>query len=308
MMAERRQIGEAHLSGAIERGKAENLVLVERTGPNHSIAMVTLNRPRALNAINTFMWLELTKAMQTLPRDGSVRAVILQGAGRSFSQGSDLAEIREIAKNDMTIFPPEKREEEGINAGVGFFGIAEDALRSIEEFPFDVIAKERGYTLGLGLELTLACDYRIADTTLRVGVPAAEKDIMLPPDHIRRFFFAIGISNTTDILSTGDIYESYEDALRLRVVNTVVQPAELDEAAMQLALKKAKQAPEAVMARKYGLQLCRKNPSFTMDDIDPRIAYAWAGSENLVEGLDAHFEKREPQFKLMKLRDDGTYR
>lgn len=307
-MAERRQIGKAHLAGAIERGRAENLVLVERVGPNDAIAIVTLNRPRAMNAINTFMWQELKNAMDGLPRDGTVRAVILQGAGRSFSQGSDMQELRAVAKNDMSKFLPEQREEEGINAGVGFFGIAEDALRSIEEYPFDVIAKERGYTLGLGLELTLACDYRIADTTVRVGVPAAEKNIMLPPNHIKRFFFAIGISNTTDILSTGDIYPSYEDALRLRVVNVVVPPEELDDATMNLALKKLKQAPEAVRARKYGLLLCKRDPSVKEDDIDPYIAYAWAGSENLIEGLDAHFEKREAKFKPMRLREDGNYR
>lgn len=311
MLVERKRMGAEFLAPTIEESRTDDLVLVDYGGPDNIIATVTLNRPQIFNAMNTSSWIALADTFRGLTRDGSVRAVILEGAGyrnkHNFSQGADLFELCDVAEELQKLSPDERRIQ-GENVGMAYFDLIHSALDAIEEFPFDVIAKGRGAQMGAGLEIALACDDRIGDAkSLKTGIPAAEKDIMLPPDDIARFISTIGIAHTSEMLSTGAFYDAQASA-RLLVVNRLVEPEEIDEVVWNLALEKTKQAPEAVRARKAGLLYFKRNLEPREEDIVPEIHYGWAGSDNFYNALRAYKNKQQFVFGLMEPRNYRPYR
>jgi E-phenylitaconyl-CoA hydratase len=253
-------------------------VLVEK---QKQIAVVTLNRPKALNAMNTQMVRELAQVWVDLREDDEIRVVILTGSGdSSFSSGIDLKEMRDS---------PEGWHRESFWNPPGV-----TPLEAGAEFWKPVIGAINGHCLGAGCTLALSCDIRIANEQARFGFP--EVSVGLPTIVASLRLPALtSLCNAAELLLVGDVIDVGE-AYRMGLVNRVVPHEELMSTAMQLAERICDNAPLAVQVTKEILTRGRDLPfrdAVRMGESLRRIAY---DTEDSIEGPRAFAEKRKPRF------------
>lgn len=255
-------------------------VRVEVAAP---LATVTLDRPEARNAIQRAMWAALPEVFGRLAEERSVRVVILRGAGdRAFSAGADIGEFRtkmiskELARD--------------------YWRVVDAANSAVERCPKPVIAMVAGFALGAALPLVCACDVRIAAAeNARLGVPAARIGLTLGLEDARRLVAAVGASWARDILITGRLFDA-DEALAIGLVQRVVPLARLEAETRALAGRIAEGAPLALRQAKQNVDLILRDPSLTSVDRE-EWSIAWAGSHDFVEGIEAFFAGRKPEFK-----------
>jgi enoyl-CoA hydratase len=255
----------------------ENL-LVEREA---SFAIVTINRPKVLNALNTRTLDELRRAMLELKHDESVRAVVLTGSGeKSFVAGADI--------NELAVQTPAGGREHAL-AG-------QHVLDLIEQMGKPVIAAINGYALGGGCELAMACTIRIAADTAKLGQPEINLGIIPGYAGTQRLARIVGKGRALELLLTGD-QVSAQEAHRLGLVNRVVPAAELMAEAKQLAAALASKAPLAI---RYILEAVHKGVEMPFPQAEVFEATLFglvASSDDMREGTAAFLEKRKPAFK-----------
>ncbi len=253
-------------------------ILVER---EENYAVVTLNRPKVLNALNQALMAELDAAFDELAADPS-RAVVLTGAGdRAFAAGADVGEFNALP-----------------SAGVAaeFARRGQAVLNKIERLSKPVIAAVNGFALGGGCELMMACDIRIAADTARVGQPEINLGIIPGYGGTQRLTRLVGKGAAKLLCLTGDQIAA-EEALRIGLVDRVVPAADLMTEAKALAAKLAGKAPVAVDAIKQAINLGSEG---TLAD---GLAYEAAqfglafDTEDRVEGVNAFLEKRKPSWQ-----------
>ncbi len=255
----------------------ENL-LIERDG---AVALVTINRPKVLNALSTQTIDELRRAMLSLRHDDAVRAVILTGAGeKSFVAGADI--------NELAAQTPASGREVSLR-GQHVFDL-------IENLGKPVIAAINGYALGGGCELALACTIRLAVDTARIGQPEINLGIIPGYGGSQRLARLIGRGRALELLLTGEQI-SAADAYRLGLVNRVVTAANLMGEARKLAHALASKAPLAVRyildAVNRGLEMpLREGQAF-----EATLFGLVAATEDMREGTTAFLEKRKAEFK-----------
>lgn len=253
-------------------------LLLEREGP---VAVVTINRPAVLNALNTATVGELRAALLDLQRDQAVRVVILTGAGeKSFVAGADIKELAEQT-------PIGGREL--ARTGQAVFNLVEDLGKP-------VIAAINGYALGGGCELAMACTLRLAADTAKLGQPEIALGIIPGYGGTQRLPRLIGRGRALEMMLTGAPITAAE-AHRVGLVNQVVPAAELMTRARDLARTLAQQAPIAV---RYILQAVTHGLEMPMDEA---LAYEatffglLATTGDMREGTRAFLEKRKPEFR-----------
>jgi len=255
----------------------ENL-LVEREA---SFAIVTINRPKVLNALNTRTLDELRRAILELKHDESVRAVVLTGSGeKSFVAGADI--------NELAVQTPAGGREHAL-AG-------QHVLDLIEQMGKPVIAAINGYALGGGCELAMACTIRIAADTAKLGQPEINLGIIPGYAGTQRLARIVGKGRALELLLTGD-QVSAQEAHRLGLVNRVVPAAELMAEAKQLAAALASKAPLAI---RYILEAVHKGVEMPFPQAEVFEATLFglvASSDDMREGTAAFLEKRKPAFK-----------
>ena len=255
----------------------ENL-LIDRDGP---VAVVTVNRPKVLNALNTQTLDELRRAILALKHDDSVRAVVLTGAGeKSFIAGADI--------NELAVQTPTTGREHAM-AG-------QHVLDLIEHMGKPVIAAINGYALGGGCELAMACTLRIAADTARLGQPEITLGIIPGYAGTQRLARIIGRGRALELLLTGDQI-SAQEAHRLGLVNRVVPAADLMRDARALAATLAAKAPVAV---RYILEAVHKGlemPFPQAQVFEATLFGLVASTEDMREGTKAFLEKRKPEFR-----------
>jgi enoyl-CoA hydratase len=255
----------------------ENL-LVERDA---AVLVVTINRPKVLNALNAPTLEELAAVFDTARTDGSVRAVVLTGAGeKSFVAGADI--------NELAVETPVSGREHA-RRGQALFD-------RIERMGKPVIAAVNGFALGGGCELAMACTIRLAADTARFGQP--EINLGLIPGYAgsQRLPRLVGRGRALEMLLTGDPI-SAQDAWRIGLVNRVVPAAELMPAARQLAQALASKPPVAV---RYLLDAVAGGLDMRLDDGQDYEATLFglvSATEDMREGTRAFLEKRKPEFK-----------
>ncbi len=199
------------------------------------VAEITLNRPAARNAINLPMVRALHEALETLGGREDVRVLILRGAGdKAFAAGADIADL----------FGRTSRE--------ALLSINSRLFQAVEDFPLPTIAALRGYALGGGLELALACDIRIAADDAKLGLPEVSLGIFPAAGGTRRLPRLIGDGLARELVFTGRIVDA-DEALRLGLVNRVVPAARLEEEARALAAAIAKNGELALRMAKLSL-------------------------------------------------------
>jgi enoyl-CoA hydratase len=255
----------------------ENL-LIERDG---GVALVTVNRPKVLNALNMQTLDELRRAILDLKRDDSIRVVILTGAGeKSFVAGADINEL-------ATQTPTSGRD----HAMTG-----QHILDLIEHMGKPVIAAINGFALGGGCELAMACTIRVAADTARLGQPEINLGIIPGYAGTQRLARLVGRGRALEILLTGDML-SAQEAHRLGLVNRVVPAAELMAEAKKLAATLAAKAP---IAMRYILDAVHRGldmPFAEAQTFEATLFGLVASTDDMREGTKAFLEKRKADFK-----------
>jgi enoyl-CoA hydratase len=256
---------------------AYDTLLVDRDGP---VVLVTLNRPKALNALNRQLLEELSRVVDEIARDESGRVVVITGAGeRAFAAGADIAEIASLGSDQA-------RE---------FAAFGQRVFAQLETLGKPVIAAVNGFALGGGCELAMACTLRLASESAVFGQP--EIDLGLVPGFggTQRLPRLVGPGRALELLLTGRRLTASE-AERCGLVSRVVPAGELRDEAMSLARELATKAP---VAMRYIEAAVREGAGVSIDDateIEARYFGLAAATEDMREGTRAFLEKRKPTF------------
>ena len=252
-------------------------ITVERRGP---VAILTINRPDKLNALNRQVHTEGVAALASLRKDDSVRVLIITGAGeKSFIAGADISEFEGQTPVTQRDLFHEKT----------FFN-------TIDAFPKPVIAMVNGFCLGGGNELALACDLRIASENARFAQPEINLGIMCGGGGTQRLPRLIGEGRAMEMALTGDIIDA-ATAHKIGLVNHVYPAAELEAKTMELAERIAEKAPIALQLSKEAVKFASRS---NLDEGLRREVDLFAicfSTEDKQEGVAAFLEKRKPVFK-----------
>ncbi len=201
-----------------------------------NVGIVTINRPQALNALNTGVLQELLELFtKGIPSD--VYAVIITGAGdKSFVAGADIAEMK----------------DKNVTEAKYFGNLGNKAFKAIEDFKYPVIAMVNGFALGGGTELALSCDFRVATTKAKFGQPEVGLGITPGYGGTQRLARAIGVGVAKEMIYTGKVIKA-DEALKIGLVNHVFEPENLLEETMKIAKSIADNAPVAVAMSKEAI-------------------------------------------------------
>ena len=200
------------------------------------VGIVTINRPKALNALNSDVLKEIEATFDAIDLDAT-RAVILTGAGeKSFVAGADIGEMSTLTKEE----------------GEAFGKVGNDVFRKIETFPIPVIAAINGFALGGGCEISMSCDIRICSDNAVFGQPEVGLGITPGFGGTQRLARLVGAGKAKEMIYTAFNIKA-DEAYRIGLVNAVYPQAELMDAAKKMAAKVAKNAPIAVRASKKAI-------------------------------------------------------
>ena len=253
-------------------------LLLERDG---AVAVLTINRPQVLNALNTPTIDELRRAVLQMKHDATVHAVVITGAGeKAFVAGADI--------NELAVQRPVQGKEHALR-GQHVFDL-------IENLGKPVVAAVNGYALGGGCELAMACTLRVAADTARLGQPEINLGIIPGYGGTQRLSRLVGKGVALDLLLSGRHIPASE-ALQIGLVNRVVPAAELMQSAKALAAELASKAPVAVQyileAVNRGLELSFDKAQF----LEATLFGLVASTDDMREGTAAFLQKRKAEFK-----------
>ncbi len=252
----------------------ETLVLARE----ESYAIVTLNRPPA-NAISEALIRELNDALSSVRDDDGVRAVIITGAGdKIFCGGADLGSA--FSGGDIE----------------GFIRFGNSVMRKIERFPKPVIAALNGHAMGGGMEIAMACHFRLMKETARLGQTESNRGTMPGYGGSQRLPRLIGRTKALEFLLLGTQIPARE-CLELRLVNRLCKEGETLDDAKALARQLGKRAPLATAAIIRAVDEGLDAPMAKSIDVELEAFLPTLRSEDAAEGIQAFFGKREPQFK-----------
>jgi enoyl-CoA hydratase len=252
-----------------------------RTENKSGILIITIDRPKVLNALNAQTVDELRVAFKNAREDDSVRCVILTGAGdKAFVAGAD---IRELAQ--MTPITGKITAEKG-----------QRAFLSIERFPKPVIGAINGFALGGGCELALACHIRIASEKAQLGLPEVTLGIIPGYGGTQRMARLLGKGKALELILTGDRIGA-EEAERIGLVNKVVPADQLMSTAEEMARKIASRGPLAVRAAVEAVMSGSEMPFAEGQFLEATLFGLLASTEDMKEGMTAFLEKRQADFK-----------
>jgi len=255
----------------------DNLLLA-REG---AVALLTLNRPQSLNALNAPLLDELRQAILQIRDDSSLRAVIITGAGsRAFAAGADLKELSVLSPMAMQAYA---------QTGQRVFDL-------VEHLGKPVVAAVNGFALGGGCELAMACTLRVAADTARFGQPEVNLGLMPGFAGTQRLPRLIGQGRALDLLLTGRQIDAAE-ALRIGLVERVVPAADVMTAARTIADEFAAKPPLAVRSILEAVQRGSETTFEAGQALEASLFGLGASTADMREGTAAFLEKRTPIFK-----------
>jgi enoyl-CoA hydratase len=253
-------------------------ILLEQ--PETGIHLLTVNRPRSLNALDADTLDEIAAAIARVAGDPAARVLLVTGAGdKAFVAGADIAQMQGFGPAEAQAF-----SEKGNRT-----------FRALEMLPVPAIALVNGYALGGGCELALACDWIVACERAAFGQPEVNLGVVAGFGGTQRLPRLIGRARALELLVTGRMVKA-EEALRIGLVNQVVAPERLRETGFELARTIAAKGPVAVRLTK---QIVQRGQDLDLPNACQQEAYAFAltcATEDQKEGMKAFLEKRPAKF------------
>ncbi|MBU5313321.1 short-chain-enoyl-CoA hydratase [Tissierella carlieri] len=246
-----------------------------------NIGILSINRPDALNALNSIVLDELNEAIDVINNDEDVHVIILTGEGRAFVAGADIGEMKNMNPIEARAFA-----EKGLSL-----------FRKIELLEKPVIAAINGFALGGGCELSMSCDIRIASEKAKFGQPEVGLGITPGFAGTQRLSRLVGIGRAKELIFTCDII-SAEEAYRIGLVNKVVSGQELMTSAIEMANKILSKSQLAIRYANAAINRGIETDLDTGMAIEKDLFGLCFATEDQKEGMGAFLEKRTPNYKL----------
>jgi enoyl-CoA hydratase len=255
-----------------------NTIVLTQSG---TVAILTINRPEKLNALNRQTLNELHKTLEQLKSDTAVRCVIITGSGtKAFVAGADIAEFADFNQAEGTALSREGHDL---------------VFSYIEQYPKPVIAAVNGFALGGGLELALSCHIRLFSDTAKVGLPEVTLGLIPGYGGTQRLAQLIGKGKATELICTAEFINA-QDALAWGIANALHAPDQLMAQAQAMAERISKNSPTAIG---HALQVIQAGHATSNTGLQAETQHFGAcfTSQDFKEGVDAFLNKRKPDFK-----------
>ncbi|MCF6171523.1 MAG: enoyl-CoA hydratase-related protein [Bacteroidales bacterium] len=251
-----------------------------KTEVNDGIAVVTISRPKAMNALNTRFFNEMDQLVEEISNNKEVKVMVITGEGKAFVAGADIAEM--VNKD--------------ADEGTAFSRLGQNTFSSLGKMNIPVIAAINGFALGGGLELAMGCDFRTASTKAKFGQPEVSLGLIPGYAGTQRLTRLVGMGDALYLLMTADMIGA-EDALRMGLVQKVFEPEALMEETLKIAKLIASRGPLAIRKIKATV---RKGIEMSLTEGEKLEAGQFGtlfgdGSEGK-EGMTAFLEKRKPDW------------
>jgi len=253
-------------------------IIVTKAGPNDSVGLITLNRPKALNALCSPLMGELSVALDEFERDAGVGAIVITGSEKAFAAGADIKEM--LPKSFPSIYTEKFLSE----------------WTQVTTTAKPVIAAVNGYALGGGCELAMMCDIIYAGDKAMFGQPEIKLGTIPGAGGTQRLTHAIGKSKAMELTLTGDMLSAV-DAERAGLVSKIVPAEELVDAAVACGAKIAKMSKPVVAMAKEAVNKAYELPLNEGLDCERRLFHATFATDDRAEGMAAFAEKRKAEFK-----------
>jgi len=245
------------------------------------VGILTISRPKSLNALNAMVLIELGHAIDMVSEDSEVYVLIITGDGKSFVAGADISAMKDYYSEE----------------GRAWGELGSSVFKKIDHMKIPTIAAVNGFALGGGCELAMACDLRIASENAKFGQPEVSLGITPGYSGCVRLPRLVGIAKAKELIYTGD-YISACEAQKIGLVNKVVPFEELLDAAMDMAARIASKAQIAVRYSKMAINRGIETDLDTAIVFENQIFALCFATEDQKEGMNAFTEKRTPLFKL----------
>jgi len=242
------------------------------------VGIITLNRPKALNALNAQLIDELNQALSSFQEDAAIGCVIIAGSDKAFAAGADIREMKDKSFTDV------------------YLGNFLSAWDRVSEFRKPMIAAVSGYCLGGGCELALMCDFIIAADTAKFGLPEITLGIIPGSGGTQRLARSIGKAKAMEMILTGRLMEAAE-AESCGLVSRIVAPEKLLDEAVATAAKIATFSQPVVMMAKEAVNHAFETSLAEGLRFERRLMHSMFALEDQKEGMSAFVEKRKPVFK-----------
>jgi len=242
------------------------------------IGVLTITRPEALNALNSLFFKEFNDFLHTIQSVKDLKVLIVTGEGKAFVAGADIAEMQKMK----------------VREGYNFSKVGQDALSKLVNLEVPVIAAVNGFALGGGCELAMACDFRIASNKAKFGMPEVSLGLIPGYGGTQRLSRLVGLGDALYLVLTGQMIDANE-ALRIGLVQKVVEPENLMMEARSLANKIAEHGPRAIKTAK---KVIRKGFSIEIDrgfELESE-SFSKTFENDGPEGMKAFLEKRKPNW------------
>ncbi len=251
-------------------------ILIERRG---RVGLITLNRPKQLNALNDALMDELGEAMTEFDADAQVAAIVISGGEKAFAAGADISAMKDMSYAEAF--------------GGNFITRNWERMRTIRK---PVIAAVAGYALGGGCELAMMCDIIIAADNAKFGQPEVKIGILPGAGGTQRLPRAVGKAKAMDMVLTGRLMDAAE-AERVGLVSRVVAPERVLEEALAAAAQIGEYSLLSIMAAKEAVNRSFEMPLAEGLIFERRMFHAGFATQDQKEGMLAFVEKRKPEFK-----------
>jgi len=252
-------------------------LIVEAPAPG--VILIRLNRPEALNALNTALLADLAQALAAAEADDGVGCIVLTGSAKAFAAGADIKEMSDKTYAQMF-------KADVFTAGA----------RAIEQCRKPIIAAVAGYALGGGCELAMMCDFILAADTAKFGQPEINLGVAPGIGGTQRLTRFVGKSKAMDMILTGRMMDAAE-AERAGLVSRIFPADSLVDEAVAVAAKIASQSPLAVAMNKELVEAAYETTLATGVALERRLFHSLFAFEDQKEGMAAFVEKRKPVFK-----------
>ncbi|MER2191541.1 MAG: enoyl-CoA hydratase-related protein [Solibacillus sp.] len=250
-------------------------------GEHNEILVVTLNRPEAMNAMNTQLIIEALNLFREQAYNDQLRCVIITGAGeKAFSAGGDLKE-----RNGMSDSTWKKQHH-----------LIEDKILAIKDFPVPVIAAVEGFAIGGGCEMALMTDFIIASETAKFGLAEIKRGILPGAGGLQNLARAVGTRRAKELIYTGRLFD-VQQAYEWGMVNRVVPKGEALQVALQIANEIVESAPIPTKLAKVAVSRGVEVDFHTAYQLDITAYNVTVPTEDRLEGVAAFNEKRKPNWK-----------